>query len=124
MNNPSTNCDFTSGACPYCGFIAACGTQKNCRLSAAIPRGPDSPALSEGDLFRFGDQAAKALSLVGITKERVSAWIGEPCNCLERQEKWNKFGAWCKSWLSGDATEAEKAKSEAEAALAHPDNSQ
>ena len=42
----------------------------------------------------LGDRLTAALAVVGVTKERVSAWIGQPCGCGERQEKLNKLGAW------------------------------
>jgi hypothetical protein len=35
-----------------------------------------------------------ALTAVGITEERVSRWLGAPCNCSEREEKLNQLGRW------------------------------
>lgn len=43
-------------------------------------------------LIAVGDLAAKALSAVGITKERVSAVMGKKCNCASRQSKMNQIG--------------------------------
>lgn len=40
----------------------------------------------------LGDMVAAGLERVGITKERVSAAIGRPCRCGERQQKMNDFG--------------------------------
>ena len=40
----------------------------------------------------LGDMVASALSAVGITKERVSAAIGRPCGCAERQQALNDIG--------------------------------
>ena len=40
----------------------------------------------------LGDMVASALSAVGITKERVSAAIGKPCGCDQRQEALNDIG--------------------------------
>lgn len=40
----------------------------------------------------LGDMVAAGLESVGITKERVSAVIGRPCNCPERQAKLNDLG--------------------------------
>jgi len=40
----------------------------------------------------LGDMVAGALAAVGITKERVSAAIGRPCKCGERQETLNAIG--------------------------------
>lgn len=44
--------------------------------------------------WQWGDQLATALEAVGVTKERVSAWLGKPCGCPERQAKLNRLGAW------------------------------
>ena len=41
----------------------------------------------------LGDYVANALDAIGITKERVSALIGAPCSCPERQAALNKLGA-------------------------------
>jgi uncharacterized protein (UPF0218 family) len=43
-------------------------------------------------LIAVGDLTAKALSAVGITKERVSAVMGKKCNCASRQAKMNQIG--------------------------------
>lgn len=40
----------------------------------------------------LGDQAAKALSVVGITEERVSKLIGRPCGCKKRKQWLNDIG--------------------------------
>lgn len=40
----------------------------------------------------LGDMVASGLGAVGITKERVSAVLGRPCNCPERQAKLNAIG--------------------------------
>ena len=49
----------------------------------------------------LGDNIKKALSAVGITEERVSNWLGTPCNCAERVEKLNQLGNWASRVLSG-----------------------
>lgn len=41
----------------------------------------------------LGDYVAAGLSAVGITKERVSAALGRPCGCGERQAALNAWGA-------------------------------
>ena len=53
----------------------------------------------------LGDFVKSALSAVGITEERVSNWLGAPCNCSERVEKLNQLGEWAKSVLKGEAME-------------------
>lgn len=42
----------------------------------------------------LGDRVEQALSMIGITKERVEDWVGEECGCAERQEKLNQLGSW------------------------------
>ena len=40
----------------------------------------------------LGDMVAAGLTAVGITKERVSAAVGRPCGCAERQQALNDIG--------------------------------
>jgi hypothetical protein len=40
----------------------------------------------------LGDMVAAGLSAFGITKERVSKFVGGDCGCRERQQKLNKLG--------------------------------
>lgn len=40
----------------------------------------------------LGDMVAAGLSVVGITKERVSAIVGGDCGCAERQDWLNQLG--------------------------------
>jgi len=40
----------------------------------------------------LGDMVADGLAAVGITKERVQAVTGRPCNCPERQAALNRLG--------------------------------
>ena len=42
-------------------------------------------------IIRLGDKIKTALSAVGITEERASAWLGQPCGCKQRQEKFNQL---------------------------------
>ncbi len=42
----------------------------------------------------LGDVIEKALESVGVTKARVSGWLGKPCNCEERQAKLNQLHIW------------------------------
>jgi len=44
----------------------------------------------------FGDMVAAGLASIGITKERVSAVVGGPCGCPERQAALNAIG---EKWL-------------------------
>lgn len=47
----------------------------------------------------LGDIVEKALTYIGVTKDRVEAWVGAPCNCAERQAKLNALGWWAKRTL-------------------------
>ena len=58
-------------------------------------------------LDKPGDRLEKALRTVGITKDRVEAWLGKPCKCGERQAKLNAIGAWAKRVLAGQTEDAE-----------------
>jgi hypothetical protein len=55
----------------------------------------------------LGDRVATALAAVGITEQRVQAWVGKPCGCKERKEKLNQLGAWAARVIAG---KVEKAK--------------
>lgn len=55
----------------------------------------------------LGDLVEKALTKVGITKERVEQWIGGPCGCEERKQKLNNLTAWAKRAL-GMESDAER----------------
>lgn len=50
----------------------------------------------------LGDAIAEALKIVGITPERVEAWLGRPCGCLRRQRKLNRLGRWARQTLAGE----------------------
>ena len=42
--------------------------------------------------MNIGDHIADGLAAVGITKARVSRWMGHPCKCKERQRRLNELG--------------------------------
>lgn len=63
---------------------------------------PIVPGMNMG----LGDRISQALSIVGITEERVTAWIGKPCGCSERQEKLNRVGRWASRVLQGSFEKA------------------
>lgn len=48
-----------------------------------------------------GTILSKALAAVGITEERVSKFIGEPCGCRRRREKLNRLADWAWTVLRG-----------------------
>lgn len=59
------------------------------------------PILDPKSAWPLGDQVETALSSVGITKERVSKWLGKPCSCPERQAKLNAIGNWAAGFAKG-----------------------
>ena len=66
---------------------------------------PQAPEKPQPKLL--GDHVESALSVVGITKERVLAWFGPECGCIERQEKLNAIDKWARESV---ASTVEKAK--------------
>jgi len=58
------------------------------------PAAPPAPLL--------GDAISSALSAIGITEERVSAWLGKPCGCGARKKKLNDLH----TWFAGDRSAA------------------
>lgn len=71
-----TDCDFTNGTCPVCGFRGRRGLRRNCI----------KPKMGLGDFIE------KVLSCAGITKERVQSVTGKPCGCQKRQKAMNAWG--------------------------------
>ena len=67
------------GECPQCGRVL-----EECHVKRRCPRGSTAVGL--------GDYVEKALSSIGITKERVEKVLGKPCRCQERQEALNRLG--------------------------------
>ncbi len=57
--------------------------------------------------LELGDAVHEALSFIGITPERVTKWLGRPCLCGKRQEKFNELSRWARRIISG---KTEKAK--------------
>lgn len=78
--------------------------QQGSTTAAAQVMQPASPSAKPFGTWAWGDFLAGALEKIGITKERVSAWLGVDCGCAERQEKWNRLGAWVRNWLLGRAS--------------------
>lgn len=54
----------------------------------------------------LGDLIESALATAGVTKERVSTWMGGPCGCEERQEKLNQLTLWAKRVAKGHIQKA------------------
>ena len=74
----------------------------------------------------LGDAVEKALTIVGVTEERVSQWLGRPCGCRGRREKLNALSYWAMRVLSGKVEDAAEqfdgllSKGPADENLPHP----
>jgi hypothetical protein len=49
--------------------------------------------------MKLGTNIEAALRMIGLTSERVEAWLGRPCGCKERVEKLDQLGMWAKRVL-------------------------
>ena len=78
----SGTCEIVSGACVRCGLKFSGVTSG--RLLTGCSGGVKRTGL--------GDMVAAGLAAIGITKERVSAALGRPCSCPQRQEALNDLG--------------------------------
>lgn len=58
--------------------------------------------------MELGDAVEAALTAVGVTEEKVSKWLGEPCNCPERVEKLNNLSRWAKRVAKGKLDKAKE----------------
>ncbi len=56
----------------------------------------------------LGDLVSSALSVVGITEERVSNILGRPCGCANRKKMLNRLSRWAKRVMKGNNDDAEK----------------
>lgn len=56
----------------------------------------------------LGDWVEVCLTKVGITKELVTDWLGEECNCEERRQKLNQLHAWARRVFSGKMDKAKE----------------
>lgn len=58
--------------------------------------------------MKLGTKISEALSLVGITEDRVSHFLGAPCGCKERAEKLNRLSQWATRVVRGNLDNAKK----------------
>lgn len=56
----------------------------------------------------LGHLVEHALTVVGITKERVERWLGGPCGCSERINRLNALGYWARRVIAGKIDGANK----------------
>lgn len=54
---------------------------------------PNAVVINPVKPLMLGDEVERALSVVGVTQERVRAWLGD-CNCEERKKRLNELGTW------------------------------
>ena len=92
------DCDFTGSlTCPRCGFVSpVAGLRRNCPAGKKYESHvADVKAAAEqaGLTLPLGDWTEAGLSAVGITKERVAEWAGNPdCGCEKRKQWLNELG--------------------------------
>jgi len=93
------DCDFDNDAmtCPRCGFKAGGRDwHKNCLNTAGTPAyvaDVKQAAKLAGVSLPLGDWTEAGLSAIGITKERVAEWAGNPdCGCEKRKQWLNNLG--------------------------------
>lgn len=55
----------------------------------------------------LGDRLESALEIVGITQERVTAWLGDCC-CDERKAKLNDLDIWARRTLANKYRDAKR----------------
>lgn len=79
--------------CECCGFV-----------TAPTPHPPEKIHRKCG-CIGLGDNVSEVLAAYGITKERVSRWLGRRCKCPERQAKLNRLGVWARKLLGGEPAE-------------------
>jgi hypothetical protein len=56
----------------------------------------------------LGDAVKTALTRVGITSDRIEAWLGQHCGCAERKEKLNQLHRWVVGVFLGRVVDAKK----------------
>lgn len=79
----------------YCRFDATDGHWQclKCGRTATIRSGkPPVAQCNDKPTPGLGDIVAACLSALGLTKERVSRWLGYDCGCAKRQARWNELG--------------------------------
>ena len=58
--------------------------------------------------MELGDVIERSLQTVGVTDERISTWLGKPCDCDERKEKMNQLSIWAKRIAKGKLKNAKE----------------
>lgn len=93
-----------SGFLKWCNeYAASKDPQRSVPTTGSSPQAkqPNKPKAPQ----RLGDRIESALKAVGITEERVSAFLGAPCGCAARKKKLNDLQQWAEAWWNGAKTE-------------------
>lgn len=97
---------LTDCVCPGPGFCERHECDKNEHFHRLCSTRPDyfalweagaGPCMGDGGKpgpVRLGDAVARFLQRLGITSERVSAWLGRDCGCKARQTSLNRLIVW------------------------------
>ena len=56
----------------------------------------------------LGDRVESALKIVGVTKERITEWLGFDCNCEENRDRLNMLDRWARRVISGKIDQAKE----------------
>jgi len=64
--------------------------RRNCPFRVRLPRHMRQPK----EKNYLGDVLEKALTAIGVTKDRIEVFLGHPCGCVERQRKLNELHRW------------------------------
>ena len=91
-----TRCDLSPPRCrcPVCGFVAR---RRNGTLVPNAIR--TCPGWRWVPRMPLGDWTARILRAIGVTESRVSGWLGQPCGCGGRKQRWNAAGTRLGDWL-------------------------
>jgi hypothetical protein len=82
---------ITSGKCNSCRLYT---TRQNYYLHwGGDPSKWCGPQIVNTHTSGLGDLIESALSSVGVTEERVKAWVGD-CGCSERKQRLNTLSDW------------------------------
>ena len=75
--------------CETCPFIDLLNRGDKPRADVPVRR-----AGSRTTAGGLGDVVSSLLARIGVTEDRVSAWLGRPCGCGERRKRLNALGRW------------------------------
>lgn len=114
---PDYNCQYRGKVSPQNHELFNCSIHGRCTVFNLYPRiraccecsDLSNKGFSSHDREHklLGDQIEGLLTSVGITKERVTNWLGVECDCEERRMKLNMLHTWVRRVVSG---KLEKAK--------------